>query len=67
MKDREIIFICPFTTGAQSDEIVLPISVIVGPLGVYKNYGGREKDYFSVLPHRKWGKCFSDKIIVRDS
>ena len=43
---------------------VVPIDAIVHPLCVFKNYGGPNREYFCILPQRKWGRYFGDKIIM---
>ena len=42
----------------------VPIDAIVHPLCVFKNYGGPNREYFCILPQRKWGRYFGDKIIM---
>ena len=41
---------------------LLPISTISNPLCVYKNYGGRDNEFFCVLPQREWSGYFSAQI-----
>ena len=41
---------------------LVPISTISNPLCVYKNYGGRDHEFFCVLPQRKWSGFFSAQI-----
>ena len=41
---------------------LVPISTISNPLCVYKNYGGRDNEFFCVLPQRKWSGYFSTQI-----
>ena len=41
---------------------LVPISTISNPLCVYKNYGGRDHEFFCVLPQRKWSEFFSAQI-----
>ena len=42
--------------------IVIPVSRIVHPLLVMKNYGGSNNEYFSILPKRKWNDHFNHFI-----
>ena len=42
---------------------VVPINTIVNPLCVFKNYGGKNREYFCTLPQRKWGRYFGVKIL----
>jgi len=46
---------------------IIKVQDIVGPLMVFKNYGGPEKyakTLFCALPKRKWGRFFSDRIYL---
>jgi len=41
---------------------LVPISTISNLLCDYKNYGGRDHEFFCVLPQRKWSEFFSAQI-----
>jgi hypothetical protein len=45
---------------------LVPISTISNPLCVYKNYGGRDHEFFCVLPQRKWSGFFSAQIGINN-
>ena len=45
---------------------LVPISIISNPLCVYKNYGGRDHEFFCVLPKRKWSGFFSAQIGINN-
>ena len=60
-------FVHSFKMGGQSSLVVLPVSSIVGPLATFTNYGGADNEHYAILPHRKWGKYFSDRIVVPDN
>ena len=45
---------------------LVPISTISNPLCVYKNYGGRDHEFFCVLPKRKWSGFFSAQIGINN-
>ena len=61
-------FICRFTLGdVNKCMYIIKVQDIVGPLMVFKNYGGPEKyakTLFCALPKRKWGRFFSDRIYL---
>jgi hypothetical protein len=54
-------FICNFVV-EDDQQTVAEIETISNPLWVYKNYGGPSNSYFCVLPKRKWGHYFGEKI-----
>ncbi len=45
---------------------LVPIFTISNPLCVYKNYGGRDHEFFCVLPQRKWSGFFSVQIGINN-
>ncbi len=45
---------------------LVPISTISNPLCIYKNYGGRDHEFFCVLPQRKWSEFFSAQIGINN-
>jgi hypothetical protein len=55
-------FVVPFRMSEEME--MLPVSAIKYPLAAWKNKGGEDNQYFSVLPHRKWAQYFSRKIKV---
>ncbi len=55
-------FICKFVLEDDQQTIVVEIETISNTLCVFKNYGGPLNLYFCVLPKRKWGCYFGEKI-----
>ena len=55
-------FICNFVVEDNQQRVVVEIETISNPLCVYNNYGGLSHSYFCVLPKRKWGCYFGEKI-----
>ncbi len=55
-------FICNFAVEDNQQRVVVEIDTISNPLCAYKNYGGVSNSYFCVLPKRKWGRYFGEKI-----
>ncbi len=45
---------------------LVPISTISNLLCVYNNYGGRDHEFFCVLPQRKWSGFFSAQIGINN-
>ena len=43
---------------------LVPLSTISNHLCIYKNYGGRDNEFFCVLPQRMWSKFFSSQIAL---
>jgi hypothetical protein len=43
--------------------VVVEIETISNLLCALKNYGGTSNSYFCVLPKRKWGHYFGEKIL----
>jgi hypothetical protein len=58
-------FISKFHMPDNLDECTyaVPHESIVHPLCVFKNYGGRNREYFCSLPQRKWGRYFGEQIM----
>jgi hypothetical protein len=54
--------ICNFVLENDQQTEVVEIETISNPLGVFKNYGGPSNSYFCVLPKRKRGRYFGQKI-----
>ena len=50
------------TSNNHSNFVVLPLSRIVAPLGVFDNYGGGDNEYFAALPYRYWSDYFNRRI-----
>ena len=47
--------------------MLAPLSSIVYPLLVFKDYGNENaRKYFCSLPKRNWSKYFDDKIVVTE-
>jgi hypothetical protein len=55
-------FICNFVFEDDQQTLVVEIETISNTLCVYKNYDGPSNSYFCVLPKRKWGSYFGEKI-----
>jgi hypothetical protein len=55
-------FICKFELADDQQRVVVEIETISIALCVFKNYGGPLNSYFCVLPKRKWGCYFGEKI-----
>jgi hypothetical protein len=57
-------FTCNFAVEIEEDQqtVVVEIETISNPLCVFKNYSGPSNSYFCVLPNRKWGCYFGEKI-----
>jgi hypothetical protein len=55
-------FICNFVVEYNQKTVVVEIETISNLLCVYKNYSGPSNSYFCVLPKRKWGRYFGEKI-----
>jgi hypothetical protein len=55
-------FICNFVVEDNQQMVVVEIETISNPLCVFKNYCGSSNSYFCVLPKRKWGHYFGEKI-----
>jgi hypothetical protein len=55
-------FICNFVVKDDQQTVVVKIEIISNPLCDFKNHGGPLKSYFSVLPKRKLGCYFGEKI-----
>ncbi len=55
-------FICKFVLEDDQQTVVVKIETISNALCVFKNYGGPSNSYFCVLPKRKWGSYFGEKI-----
>jgi len=55
-------FICKFELADEQQPVVVEIETISNALCVFKNYGGPLNLYFCVLPKRKWGRYFGEKI-----
>jgi hypothetical protein len=53
---------CNFVVEDNQPMVVVEIETISNLLCVYKNYGGPSNYYFCVLPKRKWGRYFGEKI-----
>lgn len=65
MRDLRRDFVSKFELGCDLDEELCVVPVdhgIVHPLCVFRNYGGSNREFFSVLPKRSWGNYFSDAI-----
>jgi hypothetical protein len=62
MKQLSENFICNFVIEDNQQTVVVEIETISNPLCVFKNYGGTSNSYFCVLPKRKWGHYFGEKI-----
>jgi hypothetical protein len=64
--DLEVKFISKFTLGDVNQCMyIVKVDDILGPLFVFRNYGGKNDDanqLFCALPQRKWAKYFSNKI-----
>ena len=57
-------FVCKFSLPPNTPTSVVEIESISNPLLVFKNYDGSTSEYFCVLPQRKWGRYFGERIIV---
>ena len=56
-------FIKKITTSNNYENfVVLPLSRIVAPLGVFENYGGEDNESFATLPYRHWCEYFNRRI-----
>jgi hypothetical protein len=55
-------FICNFVVEDDQQMVVVEIETISNLLCVFKNCGGPSNFYFCVLPKRKWGCYFGEKI-----
>jgi hypothetical protein len=55
-------FICNFVVEDIQKMVVVEIEIISNPSCAHKNYGGPLNSYFCVLPRRKWGSYFGEKI-----
>jgi hypothetical protein len=55
-------FICNFVVEDDQQTVVVEIETIINRLCVFKNYGGTSNSYFCVLPKRKLGRYFGEKI-----
>jgi hypothetical protein len=55
-------FICNFVIEDNQQMVVVEVETISNPLCVIKNYGGTSNSYVCVLPKRKWGHYFGEKI-----
>jgi hypothetical protein len=55
-------FICKFVLEDDQQTVVVEIETTSNTLCIFKNYGGPLNSYFCVLPKRKWGRYFGEKI-----
>ena len=62
----EADFVVPFKLGPINNHIyIVNVDNIIDPLFAFKDYGGAGADserYFCVLPNRKWGRYFGNRI-----
>ena len=59
-------FKMPINDKLGSSTYLVPVSTISHPLCVYKNYGGRDNEFFCVLPQREWSGFFSAQIALNN-
>ena len=63
LQELEKKFIQKFTTSNNyGNFVVLPLSRIVAPLGVFENYGGKDNEYFAALLCQYWSEYFNRRI-----
>ena len=64
---EDFISIFSLSTNFDADYVLAPMTAIVHPLFVFKDYGGdNPASHFCALPKRNWTKYFDEKIVVED-
>ena len=63
-EDLETNFIEEFTLSEDFDKchVLLEMTLIIHPLGVFHDHGGDCQKFFAVLPKTNWACYFGDKI-----
>ena len=63
-------FVSPFTLGNVKDCVyIVDINCLAAPLFVFQDVGGvgtNNKQHFCVLPYKKWGRYFGEKVHLDD-
>ena len=67
VRTGEFISTFSLSTNFQNNYVLAPLSSIVHPLYVFRDYGGIVTKFFCALPKRNWAQYFDDRIVVTNS